>query len=97
MLLLGSFAVRLELGLDAPWYLAQLVAVGYVPLPPVLIVCAWLAVAAQLTALAAGRYAPYPSRSERPPVGPVRSLIRTVFATARRRRSERAAHHAVGV
>jgi hypothetical protein len=97
LLLLGSFAVRLELGLDAPWYLAQLVAVGYVPLPPVLIVCAWLAVAAQLTALAAGRYAPYPSRSERPPVGPVRSLIRTVSATARRRRSERAAHRAVGV
>lgn len=96
-LLIGSFAVRLDLGLDAPWYLGQLAAVGYVPLAPVLIVCAWLAVAAQLTALASGRYAPYPSARERPPLGPVRSLVRTVSATARRRRGERAARRAVGV
>jgi hypothetical protein len=96
-LLIGSLALRLDLGLDAPWYLAELVAVGYVPLPSVLIVCAWLAVAAQLSALAAGRYAPYPSASERRPVGPVRSLVRSVATTARRRRTERAARRAVGL
>src|SRR5918992_1773033 len=61
-----TLALRLDLGLDAPWYLAELAAVGYVPLPSVLIVCAWLGVAAQLTALTASRYAPYPAASERP-------------------------------
>jgi hypothetical protein len=95
-LLIASFAVRLELGLDAPWYLAQLVAVGYVPLfPSVLILCAWLAVAGQLTALAGGRYAPYPDAAERPPLGPVRSLARVLVVTTRRRRQERAERRAV--
>jgi Peptidase family M28 len=65
LLLLGSFAVRYELGFDAPWYLLQLTAVGYVPLPAVGLALVWAAAAAQLTVLAAGRYAPYPSRSER--------------------------------
>ena len=32
LLLLGSFALRFGLGLDAPWYLAELTAIGYVPL-----------------------------------------------------------------
>ena len=65
LLLLGSLAVRFGLGLDAPWYLTQLVAVGYVGPLPVLVAALWLACAAQVAALAAGRYGAYPSRSER--------------------------------
>ena len=65
LLLLGSLAIRFGLGLDAPWYLTQLVAVGYVGPLPVLLATLWLACAAQVAALAAGRYAPYPGRSER--------------------------------
>lgn len=95
-LLIGSFAARLDLGLDAPWYLAELAAVGYVPLPSVLIVCAWLAVAGQLTALAVGRYAPYPDASERPPLGPVRAIARRFALAAGKRRREWADRRAVG-
>ena len=85
-LLLGSFAFRFDLGLDAPWYLAQLAAVGYVPFASVLIVCGWLAVAGQLAALTARRYAPYPDASERPPLGPVRAVARRALVGIRGRR-----------
>ena len=47
LLLVVSFASRFSLGLDAPWYLAELVAVGFVPLSSLLVFSAWLAVAAQ--------------------------------------------------
>src|SRR5206468_4419131 len=90
LLLLGSFAARFDLGFDAPWYLAQLAAVGYVPFASLIVVCAWLAVAAQLTAVVAGRYAPYPSVSERPRFGPGRRLVRTLLLTAQRRRASAA-------
>ena len=70
-----SFASRYGLGLDAPWYLAELVAVHYVSLPTFLIGLAWLAVAAQLGALTARRYAPYPGAADRG-LGPIRSTIR---------------------
>jgi len=70
-----------------PAYLAQLGAVGYVPFPSLLVICAWLAVAAQLTAVVAGRYAPYPSAEERPHLGPGRRLARTAVLTAQRRRT----------
>jgi aminopeptidase YwaD len=97
LLLLGSFAVRLDLGFDAPWYLAQLAAVGYVPFTSLVVVCAWLAVAAQLTAIVAGRYAPYPSASERPRFGPGRRFVRTLLVVAQRRRaSARERQRAVG-
>ena len=33
LLLLGSLGLRYDLGLDAPWYLAELTAAGYVKLP----------------------------------------------------------------
>ena len=33
LLLLASFAIRYEMGLDAIWYLIALTAVGYVPVP----------------------------------------------------------------
>lgn len=87
LLLVGSFAARLELGFDAPWYLAQLAAVGYVPFSSLLVISAWFAVAAQLTAVVGGRYAPYPSASERPRFGPGRRLARTVVVLAHRRRT----------
>jgi Peptidase family M28 len=85
LLLVGSFSARLDLGFDAPWYLAQLAAIGYVPFASLLVVCAWCAVAAQLAAVVAARYAPYPSAAERPGLGPGRRLLRTVLLTARRR------------
>jgi hypothetical protein len=87
LLLLGSFAIRLDLGFDAPWYLAQLAAVGYMPFPSLLVIGAWLAVTAQLTTVVAGRYAPYPSVAERPRLGPGRRLTRTVLVAAHRRRA----------
>ena len=86
-LLLWSFGVRFGLGFDAPWYLLELVAVGYVSAPPVIILLAWLAVAGQLTALAAGRYAPYPAARERPPRGPVRETAGRLLALVVSRRA----------
>lgn len=79
LLLLGSLAFRFDLGLDAPWYLVQLAAVGYVPLPALGLVLVWAAAAAQLTVLAAGRYAPYPSRRER---ARAPSVLRLALAAA---------------
>jgi hypothetical protein len=65
LLLLGSLGLRFDLGFDAPWYLIQLAAVGYVPLPALGLAILWTAAAAQLSVLALSRYAPYPSREER--------------------------------
>jgi hypothetical protein len=88
LLLLGSFAFRFGLGLDAPWYIAELVAVGYVGLTPVVLTLAWAAAAAQLIVLTAGRYAPYPTRRELPR-GPVREVVRRVILTILRIRERR--------
>jgi hypothetical protein len=88
-LLVGSFAFRYGLGLEAPSYLAELAALGYVPIPLIVLGLAWLAAAAQLATLLAGRYAPYPSARERPPHGPLRSLVRMLLLLVlRRRRTE---------
>jgi hypothetical protein len=95
-LLLGSFATRFDLGLDAPWYVAELAAVGYVPLAPVLIVCCWVAVGAQLTTLVGGRYAPYPTVSERPPVGPLQAIFGQLAGAARTRQRGWADRRATG-
>jgi hypothetical protein len=78
-ILIGSFAWRFDLGLDAPWYVLELVAIGYVPVPSLLIGLAWLAAAGQLAAVAANRYAPYPDARERPPRGPIRQLVGRVL------------------
>jgi len=86
LILLGSLAWRYDLGLDAPWYLAELTATGYVKLPAVVIAAGWLAGAGQVAALAAGRYAPYPRASERPPRGPIRETVRRLLLTVRARR-----------
>jgi hypothetical protein len=85
-LLVASFAVRFGLGWDAPWYLAQLRAVGYVPFIVMPLLVAWLAGTGQLAALAAGRYAPYPDAAELPPRGPLRRVLPDVVLAARQRR-----------
>jgi hypothetical protein len=59
---------------QTPWYLLSLVSVGYVPWIVVVLGFAWLAVAAQLTALAVGRYAPYSDTNRRRPARPLRLL-----------------------
>jgi hypothetical protein len=83
--LVWRFATRFGLGWDAPWYIAQLFAVGYAPRTLFLIALAGLAAAGQLFALAANRYAPYPAPGEGPERGPIRDLIRTLVLAQRRR------------
>ncbi len=74
LILLLSFSTRLGLGLETPWYLLSLVSVGYVPWIIVALSFAWLAVAAQLTTLAVGRYAPYSAGRRNRPRRPLRLL-----------------------
>jgi hypothetical protein len=83
LLLVGSLALRYGLGLDTPWYLGALTAAGFVKLPSIVIAAGWCAAAAQMTALATGRYAPYPSARERPPRGPLRETVRRAVLTVR--------------
>jgi hypothetical protein len=87
LLLLGSFALRFDLGLDALWYLLALTSVGYVALPLLLAGLVWAAAASQVGAIAVGRYAPYPAAGERPPRGPIREVIRLLVLNSRRRRA----------
>jgi hypothetical protein len=89
LILLGSFAFRYDMGLDALWYVLALTSIGYVPLPLGAAFLAWGAVAAQAGAVAAERYAPYPAPHERPRRGPIREVIRQVIFLARRLRSNR--------
>jgi len=86
LLLLWSFAGRYGLGWDAPWYVGELFAVGYVPFTSLLIALAWCAACAQLCALAVGRYAPYPSADERPRLGPFRRVVRRIVLAVHERR-----------
>ncbi|HEX4520866.1 MAG TPA: M28 family peptidase [Gaiellaceae bacterium] len=85
-LLVGSLAWRYGLGLDAPWYLFELVGIGYISPAGFAIVLAGAAGACQLAAAAAGRYAPYPDASERGPRGPFREAVRTIVLAGRSRR-----------
>ena len=85
VLLVLSFAVRFGLGLDAPWYLAELVAIGYVPHVGFVLFLSWLAAAGQVLAVITERYGPYPARSDRPARGPIG---RIVAAARGHRRSE---------
>ncbi len=91
LLLVASFAIRFGLGADAFWYVGALAAVGYVPLPTIVLVLAWAAAGAQLAALAAGRYAPYPLGAERRPRGPMREVVRRVILTIVGLRAQRRA------
>lgn len=86
-LLIWTFSSRYGLGLDAPWYLTWLFALGYAPLPGFVIALGWAAGAGQLVALTSGRYAPYPAAAERPPRGPIRQTIRRLVLAGRRRRA----------
>src|SRR5205823_14423431 len=96
-LVLGSFAFRSGLGWDAPWFILELRNLGYVPFMAVVLVVPWLAGAGQVAALAAGRYAPYPSVGERPPLGPARRVIRRLVLGSRaRRRATQQAKRALG-
>jgi hypothetical protein len=85
-LLLGSFAGRFGLGWDAPWYVAELRAVGYVPFIVMPLLVVWLAGTAQLAALSTRRYAPYPAAAELPPRGPIRRAARGTLLAVRARR-----------
>jgi len=85
-LLLGEFAGRYGLGWDAPWYLAELRAVGYVPLIVMPLLVLWLAGTGQLSSLAVKRYAPYPDAAELPPRGPVRRVARNLYLGVHNRR-----------
>src|SRR2546428_3886688 len=85
-LLIGSFAGRFGLGWDAPWYLAEVRSVGYVPFVVMPLLVVWLAGTGQLAALAARRYAPYPAAAELPPTGPLRRVVRGTVLTVRNRR-----------
>jgi hypothetical protein len=87
-LLLASFATRYGLGLDTPWYVAELTATGYIRLPALAIAVGWLASAGQMMALTVGRYAPYPSARERPPRGPLREAVRRAVLTVRAARKQ---------
>jgi hypothetical protein len=96
LLLIGSLALRFDLGFDAPWYLAQLAAVDFVPFPALLVASAWLAVAGQLAASVARRYAPYPAAGERPRLGVGRRLARSAVLASRRRPAPEERKRAVG-
>jgi hypothetical protein len=91
LIVVASLAWRFGLGFDAPWYLLELVAVGYIGVVPVVITLAGAAAAAQLGVAAAGRYAPYPGPLERGPRGPIRDAIRSVVLARRRAAATRAA------
>jgi hypothetical protein len=89
-LLIGEFAGRYGLGWDAPWYLAELRVVGYVPFIVMPLLVIWLAGGGQLAALAARRYAPYPDVAELPPRGPVLRVLRGAYLAVHNRRSRTA-------
>ena len=58
--------------LDSALYVIGLFTVGYLPLGSALLGIGWTATAAQVAALAFGRYAPYGDGLEAPPPGPLR-------------------------
>jgi hypothetical protein len=86
LIVLWSFGTRFGLGFDAPWYVASLLALGYVPVQMTVIALAWAAAAGQLAALATGRYAPYPDARERR-AGLARTVARALLVRARARRA----------
>ena len=83
LILVASFAQRFDLGADAPWYLLSLVGSGYVPLLAALLAFVWAATAAQLAALAVGRYAAYPDSRSLPKRRSLRRLARQALARRR--------------
>jgi hypothetical protein len=94
-LVVGSFAFRYRLGWHAPSYILELRTLGYVPFIVVPITVAWLAGAAQVIAVSAGRYAPYPEKHERPRLGPGRRALRRALLASRRRHASRVEREAL--
>ena len=84
-MLLGSFALRFDLGLDAPWYLALLAAIGFVSRLELILFLAWIAAAAQVLAVITRRYGPYPAPADRPTRGPVGEAVASLRAARRGR------------
>ena len=85
----GVVVLANELGLSYPQtllYIADLVTVGYIAPLTVLLSLAWAAAAAQLAALAFGRYGPYAGGREPPPPGVIRSGIGRLGRRTYRRR-----------
>jgi hypothetical protein len=86
----GLFVVAGQLGESIPkaaFYVLSLTMVGYMPHVSLLLALAWGAAAAQVGALAFGRYGSYAAGREPPPPGPVRwSLSRIGRRSARRSR-----------
>ena len=76
-----SFALRYDLGFDAPWYVATLFSVGYTS--PVLYVTllVWAAAAGLAGALAFGRYGPYPEPGSNP--GLIRGTVARLASSRR--------------
>jgi len=75
----GLVLLAHELDLSIPraaLYAVGLVTVGYVPVSSALLGLVWLAAAAQVAAIAFGRYAPYANGAEPPPPGAIRTLVR---------------------
>src|SRR3954447_17393455 len=93
-LLIGEFAGRYGLGWDAPWDLAELRVVGYVPFVAAPLLVIWLAGSGQLAALSVRRYAPYPDVAELPPRGPVRRVLRGTYLAVHNRRRRASAEPA---
>jgi hypothetical protein len=74
----GLLVIAGQLGVSLPraaYYVLGLASVGYISHFSVLLALAWGAGAAQVGALAAGRYASYAEGREPPPAGPVRKSI----------------------
>jgi Peptidase family M28 len=91
---LALTAKRFALGFDTPWYLAELTAIGYVPIVGVVLALAWAGVAAQLFAVTIGRYAAYPNAADGAPPGFVRAAVRTLVLGVRNRRRPATARRA---
>ena len=83
-------AAELDLSVvDVPLYVTALASIGYLPFTSVVLAAAWAAAAAQLGALAFGRYAPYAGGAAAPPPGPFLRTLRRGVQAARARRYAR--------
>jgi hypothetical protein len=84
--IVGMVALASDVGVTVarvPLYVAGLVTVGYVSVGSVLAAVVWLAVTAQVAAVALGRYAPYANGAEPPPPGAVRHAMARLVGRAR--------------
>jgi peptidase M28-like protein len=89
VLALVSLESRFDLGIDVFLYAVGLVSVGYLSWTSVLLVLLWAAVATQVGALAAGRYAAYAGGVSDPPRGIIRNGVRRLFVAVQSRRRYR--------